>query len=446
MVYTRDLTEGKISSHLFRLTTPLIFGNILQQLYNAVDAFILGRYAGEAEFAAIGIAGSVMNLFLFAIVGACTGMSVLFAQFYGADDLAAFRREHALTLFFGLLCTAAGGGIGIICLPWLLRVIQTPQDLTVFVSTYLIIILASLPAAYLYNLYGAVLRSIGQAGVALAALTMATGTNLLLDILFVSRFGMGIAGAAWATAISQALSGVLCILWLCHSAPALLFHTEDMHMDRDLLRRIAHFSFVTGLHQSSLYIGKLLVQGAVNTGGTEIISAYTATTRIEGFANSFGDSGASAASVLVAQNLGAGRKDRTRQTFHTSLVLMLILGLVSGLVMYLTSDETVGFMLGNSSGAAYENGRHYMRTVALFYVFCFTGNAFAGYFDGCGRVTIPFIGAVGHITLRVVLSWWLIGDMGLNAVATATGTGWILVNLFWSIVFFCSNRRETQSR
>jgi len=411
-----------------------------------VDAFILGRYAGEAEFAAIGIAGSVMNLFLFAIVGACTGISVLFAQFYGAGDLAAFRREHALTLFFGLLCTAVGGSIGILCLTWLLRVIQTPHDLAVFVSTYLTIILASLPAAFLYNLYGAMLRSIGQAGAALAALAVATVTNLLLDILFVSHFGMGIAGAAWATAISQALSGVLCILWLCRTAPALLFHKDDLQMDRGLLRRTAHFSFVTGLHQSSLYIGKLLVQGAVNTGGTGIISAYTATTRIEGFANSFGDSGASAASVLVAQNLGAGREDRTRQTFRTSLALMLVLGLLSSLVMYLAAGETVGFMLGSSSGAAYENGRQYMRTIALFYTFCFTGNTFAGYFDGCGRVTIPFIGAAGHIALRAVLSWRLIGDMGLNAVAVATGIGWILVNLFWSVVFCCSDHGKPLSR
>ena len=345
---THDLTAGSIPQHMLRLAAPLILGNILQQLYNAVDAFILGRCAGGLEFAAVGIAGSVMNLFLFMITGACTGVSVIFAQLFGANDLETFRREHFLSLVFGLLCTLACSAIGFLCLPLLLRVIQTPQELTGYVTAYLTVILISLPAAFVYNLYGALLRAIG---------------------------------------------------------------------------RTARYSFVTGLHQSSLYIGKLLVQGAVNTGGTDMISAYTATTRIEGFANSFGDIGAAATSVLVAQNLGAGKPERVQKTFRSSLVLMLAMGLLSGLVMYLTAGATVGFMLGAYSGPAFESGREYMQLISLFYIFCFTGNTFAGYFDGLGRVTIPFIGAASHIALRVVLSWLWIDSMGMRAVALATGIG-----------------------
>ena len=356
---THDLTAGSIPQHMLRLAAPLILGNILQQLYNAVDAFILGRCAGGLEFAAVGIAGSVMNLFLFMITGACTGVSVIFAQLFGANDLETVRREHFLSLVFGLLCTLACSAIGFLCLPLLLRVIQTPQELTGYVTAYLTVILISLPAAFVYNLYGALLRAIG---------------------------------------------------------------------------RTARYSFVTGLHQSSLYIGKLLVQGAVNTGGTDMISAYTATTRIEGFANSFGDIGAAATSVLVAQNLGAGKPERVQKTFRSSLVLMLAMGLLSGLVMYLTAGATVGFMLGAYSGPAFESGREYMQLISLFYIFCFTGNTFAGYFDGLGRVTIPFIGAASHIALRVVLSWLWIDSMGMRAVALATGIGWVMVNLLWEII------------
>ena len=356
---THDLTAGSIPQHMLRLAAPLILGNILQQLYNAVDAFILGRCAGGLEFAAVGIAGSVMNLFLFMITGACTGVSVIFAQLFGANDLETFRREHFLSLVFGLLCTLACSAIGFLCLPLLLRVIQTPQELTGYVTAYLTVILISLPAAFVYNLYGALLRAIG---------------------------------------------------------------------------RTARYSFVTGLHQSSLYIGKLLVQGAVNTGGTDMISAYTATTRIEGFANSFGDIGAAATSVLVAQNFGAGKPERVQKTFRSSLVLMLAMGLLSGLVMYLTAGATVGFMLGAYSGPAFESGREYMQLISLFYIFCFTGNTFAGYFDGLGRVTIPFIGAASHIALRVVLSWLWIDSMGMRAVALATGIGWVMVNLLWEII------------
>ena len=434
MTHTAELTEGSVTGHLLRLAAPLIMGNILQQLYNTIDAFVLGHFAGEAEFAAVGVAGAVMNLFIFMIVGACTGVSVIFAQLYGAGERAAFRREHFVSLVFGLLAVAVFAGLGAAVMPWLLHAIKTPAALTGYVSAYLYIILASLPAAFLYNLYGALLRSVGRANAALAVLAGAVTVNLALDVWFVAGLGLGIAGAAWATAASQTVSAVLCILYLRRAMPEAMITHADCRVDAELLRRTAHYGFVTALHQSSLYIGKLLVQGAVNTGGTELISAYTATTRIEGFANSFGDSGAAATSVLAAQNYGAGKHERVEETFRKSLAVMLLMGLVSSAVMYVTAAPLTGFMLGTDSGAAFENAAAYMRTVALFYILCYTGNTFAGYFDGIGRVSVPFIGAAGHIALRALLSWLWVEALGLRAVALATGIGWALVNVFWTVI------------
>ncbi len=434
MAKIRDLTTGSIPAHMVRLAAPLIMGNILQQLYNTVDALILGRFAGSAEFAAVGVAGSVMNLFLFMITGACTGISVLFSQFYGAKDLDSFRREHALSLRLGLCVSLCCGLLGFLVLPALLRFIQTPAELVAPVSAYMRVIFGALIATFLYNLYSALLRSIGQAHIALLALGIAVSINLCLDIWFVAGLGWGIAGAAWATAASQAISALLCIGYLRVAAPELLFHRADCHADKSLLHRTVSLSAVTGLHQSSLYIGKLLVQGAVNTGGTEMIAAYTATSRIEGFANSFGDSGSAATSVLVGQNLGAKKPERVKESFTASLLLMIGMGLASSLILYVSARATVGFMLGETGGFAYENAVGYIKLVAVFYTLCYTGNAFAGYFDGIGKVSIPFIGATSHITLRVILSWLLVGRMGLPAVALATGLGWILVNTMWTII------------
>lgn len=438
MAHSYDLTSGSISRHLLRLSAPLIMGNILQQLYNTVDALILGRFAGALEFASVGVAGAVMNLFLFMITGACTGISVLFAQFYGAKDKPAFRREHWLSLSLGILTTAACSALGFFLLPCLLRMIRTPEELTGQVTTYLTIILFSLPAAYLYNLYGAILRAVGRAHAALAALGAAVMVNLLLDYCFIAIFQWGISGAAWATAASQLFSAVACILYLRCKTADLFFSRADVRIDRALLHQTVHFSFVTALHQSSLYIGKLLVQGAVNNGGTEMISAYTATTRIEGFANSFSDSGSAAASVLAAQNYGAGKDDRVQRSFRSSLVSMLCMGTVMSITMYVSASASAGFMLGTYSGAAFENACAYLKLISLFYIFCFTGNSFAGYFEGCGRVSVPLIGAASHITLRVILSWLWVEKMGLPAVALATGIGWILVNILWTML----KRRE----
>ena len=310
---TAALTRGSIPPQLVSLALPLIFGNILQQLYNTIDAMVIGRFAGETAFAAIGVAGTVMNLFLFLLSGCCTGISVLFAQQYGSRDLAGFRQEGFLASVFGGLFTLVLSLAALLLLRPLLTLMQTPEDVARLAADYLVVIFGGLLATFFYNLCAAALRSVGDTRSALLALLAAMAANLALDLLFVARLGMGIAGAAWATVLAQLLSVALCLLYLARRYPQLLFRREDRRLDRGLLRRTVSYGAVSALHQSSLYIGKLLVQGAVNSMGTPMISAYTATTRIEGFANSFGDSGAQAVSVFTAQNTGAGEERRVRE-------------------------------------------------------------------------------------------------------------------------------------
>lgn len=430
-----DLTQGNMKLHFVRLAAPLIAGNILQQLYNTVDALVIGRYAGYMEFAAIGVAGAVMNLFLFAIVGACTGISVIFAQLSGAGDNEMFRREHFLSLTFGLLCTVAASIIGFFCIPFILHAMRTPEELMKFAGDYLSIVMLSMPISFIYNLYGSLLRSVGRANAALGALTVAVGVNLGLDILFIGKWHMGITGAAWATTAAQVIAALSCVLYLRIQMPDLIFRGVDCKMDTALIKKTGHYSLVMGLSQTGLYIGKMLVQGAVNTAGTDMVAAYTATTRIEAFANSFGDSGAAATSILTAQNLGAGKRNRVQECFRSSFFLLLLLGLVSSAILFVTSGITTGFVLGTRSGACFESAKQYIQIIAVFYTWCFIGNAFAGYFEGCGKVSIPFIGAVSHMTSRVILSWFWISHMGLNGVAIATGIGWIGVNVFWGLYY-----------
>lgn len=438
----RDLTQGDLSLHLLRLAFPLMLGNILQQMYNTIASLVVNRYAGALEYAATGVSSSVMNLFLFLVIGGCTGISVLFSQEYGAGDLEAFRRQHFISLVFGLGATALISVVSILFLPALLRAIQTPEELFTYTRVYLTIVLASLPAAFLYNLYNALLRSVGSTNAALGVLTLSVGLNLALSLLFVAKWGMGIAGAAWATAIAQTFSAAACFLYLKRVHPQLIFTKEDCRMDRELLRRTAHFSFVTALHQSGLYLGKLLVQGAVNSMGTDLIAAYTTTTRIEGFANSAGDSCAAATSVLVAQNQGARKSERVKEAYRKTLLINAALGLVCTFVLYVFAPQSTAWLLGQSAGVAFENAVEYLRTVALFYVLCYTGNAFVGYLDGIGRVSLPLIGACSHISMRAALSWLWIGSMGLNAVALATGIGWVWCNFFWWVCCVVIARKQ----
>lgn len=430
-----DLTVGPIAPALIRLALPLLLGNILQQLYNTVDAVIVGRWAGSDAFAAVGVAGTLMNLFLFLLGGVCAGVAVIFSQQYGARDFAGFRREFFLSCAFGGLFSLALSLLALGLTGPLLRLIQTPAELIPLCVDYLRVIFGGLLVCFAYNLSASSLRSAGDTLAALLALGVSIAANVGLDLLFVARFQWGVAGAAWATVVSQTLAAVLAAGYLGWRYPQLLFRRVDMKLDRDLLGRTVRFAAASALHHCNLYLGKMLVQGAVNTLGTPGINAYTAASRIEGFANSFGDSGAAALSVFVGQNTGAGRPDRVRKGYFDAVKLLAGLGVGMAVVMFAGAEFFSKLLLPTGEGLELSYSVDYLRTISLFYILCFTGNSFAGYFQGIGRLNIPVLGATSHITMRVILSWVLARHLGLRAVAVATGIGWIWVNYFWSLVF-----------
>ena len=446
MSATKTLTSGPIARQLAALALPLLASNILQQLYNTVDTFIIGRWVNADAFGAVGVAGTVMNLFLFILSGACAGISVLFSQLYGAGDLPGFRREFFQAAAFGGLFTVGLSLLALALLPLLLEVILTPPELVGYIQDYLHVIFAGLIVAFAYNLCAAALRSVGDTLAALCFLAIAVLTNVGLDLLFVAAFQWGIAGAAWATVLSQTLAAAMSLVYVRCRHPDLLFRRADMRPDRQLLRNTLYYGAASALHQSSLYIGKLLVQGSVNTLGTAGINAYTATMRIEGFANSFGDSGAEAISVFVGQNTGAGDQARTRQGFLTGLKLMLVLGAVMSVLLYLSAQILSRFLLPGSSAAELAQSVSYLHLVACFYLLCFIGCSFVGLYRGSGRVNIPVLGTILQMTVRVVLSWMLVPRMGLSAVALATGLGWSGVVCLQLIVYFSKVRgREVLS-
>ena len=409
------MNSGSVTAQLIRLSLPLILSNILQQFYNTIDTWMVGRYAGPTAFASMGIAGSLMNLFMFIVIGACTGISIMFAQLYGAEDLRHFRQEHYQMLAVGTIAALVLSAGGLLSLSSLIRLMQTPGDMVPYVSGYLSLILAGLPLTYLYNYYNGLLRAVGNARVPLFILAGATILNLIMDYLLVGVLSMGTRGAAIATILSQGFSAALCILYLMRCHREFMFRRPDMRISGDLLRKTCALALVTGLHQTGLYIGKMLVQCAVNICGADMIAAYTATTRIEAFINSFGDSGAAATSVACS------------------------------VFLWLTAPQTSAFMLSGSGGEAFTQAVGYLRLVSFFYMFCFLGNTFAGYYNGIGSPKITFMGSASQITIRVILSFlWLPGG-SLRSLALATGLGWMWCCLFWSLVYLKTQRGGTRA-
>lgn len=366
------LLQGNISRQLIGLAAPLLLGNILQQLYNTIDVLIISRLLGLDAFAAAGVAGTVMNLFIFILNGFCVGISVLFARLYGAGDLAAFRRETYVALTFGSAVTAVLSLFSIALLNPILALIGTPAELIPLARIYLMVILGGLMATYFYNLFCNVLRAVGNTGAALWFLLLSVCVNAVLDYVLVRV--MGIAGAAWATVAAQLLSALCCWQYLRRRYPELLCTKADAGRHQLLIRDTLRFGMTSALHQSSLYIGKLLVQGSVNLLETPGIAAYTAATRIEGFANSFGDSGSQAAAVFISQNDGAGQKKRMEAGFRRGMAMLSVLGLILSAMMFFGADWSVSLFLEEGESLSLKYGMSYLRMISFFYVFNYIGS------------------------------------------------------------------------
>ncbi len=428
-----SLLSGNIRRQILALAVPLLIGNILQQLYNTADSLIVGKFLGTNAFASVGISGSLMNLFIFILDGFCVGIAVILGQLYGSGDRKKYREEVFTALLLGMIIALIISGVCTVFLDPILKLINTPDELTSDAESYLFVILAGLPFAFLYNLFSGILRSIGNTKAALAFLAAAIAANIALDFLFIGVLSFGIGGAAAATILSQLFSVICCFLYLRDTYPELLCHRDDIGVHTDLMARTLHFGLISALQASSLYIGKILVQGSVNTLGTPGIAAYTASARIEGFANAFGDSGGNAISVMASQNLGAKNYDRVKDSLKWGLILNWTVGIIVSLMMFFGSEPALRIFLGSSDALQLHYGNSYIRLISVFYLFCFTGSAYMGYFKGRGHMLLAFVGTTTHLLLRAALSAALIGKMGLSAVALATGLGWMLCVTYLTI-------------
>lgn len=434
-----QLTTGPITSQLLRLCLPLLAANVLQQLYNMINALVVTHYLGHDAFAALGVAESVMNLFIYVITGACMGASVLIARFYGEGNLPKLRQQLFVS---GVLIggsTLVAVALVLLFLPQLLGLIQTPTELMVHVSSYLQIVLVGMIFTFAYNYLASTLRAVGNTKAALGFLLLSLGYNLVAAWVLVAVLDLGIQGTALATATAQLLSALLCYLYLRKKMPHLMMGREDMKLDGMLMRLTISYGAVAALQQSSLYLGKLMVQSAVNGIGTTAISAFTATTRIENFSQAFGISGCEAIAIFVAQNQGAGKYRRATQGFYRGGAIVVGIGVLFSFLLSLGGHILVLPFL-NGEPDAIVLGTSYLRWMGLFYFLSFIGHVYVGHYRGIGRMNITFWGTTIQIAVRVVFTYLLVGAMGLDAVAFATGLGWLVIVLFHSTVYYLERK------
>ena len=427
-----NMTSGSIPRHLVRYSIPAIMGDLFQVTYNTVDSVIVGQFAGAGALAAVGVASPLMSVAMFFIIGMGIGASVLMSEFYGAGDMPRLRRQFATTLAMGAAFSVLIAlGLFVLTGP-LLRLCHTPEAIFPDTARYLRVVALGMVVTSLYNILAAASRSIGDTLTPLICLVAGSLVNVGLDLLFVARFAWGVAGAAWATVISQALSALLCAWLLRRNEPMLFAGQGDFKPDRALFGRTLRFSAPSALQQAGIYVGKLLVQSAVNPLGVSAIAAFNAVNRIDDYALIPERDIANGETVLVAQNRGAGKADRMRRGFLAAMALEVAYGLVVSVAVFALAGPLMGLFVDPGEAEVIRLGSRYLRLMGLFYILPGITNGLQGYMRALGKLKLTMVVTYGQMFTRAACTFLLIGRMGLDAVPLACVAGWVMMTV-WEV-------------
>ncbi len=426
------MTEGNVTSQLFRFSVPIVLGNIFQQLYNTADAMIVGKMIGNNAFAAVSVANPIMSVVLFFLVGLSMGVGILLAQWYGAQDIKMFKVQYSTALIAGCVFTVAASLLCIVCSRWMLLAANTPAEIMEDTNWYLRIIFAGLFFSFLYNYLAAALRAIGDSRSAFLFLVISSVTNVILDIVFIRYTPLGVAGAAVATVISQALSSILCVIYIYKKIPILALARSEFVYEKSVMKNTLLFSWTSALQQTFLYFGRLLVQGTINAQGTDMITGYNAAIRLEAFMMAFIDGTQSAMSTFGGQNVGAHHPERLKKGLLRTLQMDLAYIVLFSALMLSMPRTLVGLYVDLDNAAAVEIGVTYITVMPLFYLCCGVVSALQGFFRGIGKIRIAMTATFSQIAMRCILSVILVPRYGIYGVCASVGTGWVLMVVYSS--------------
>jgi len=421
----QNMTEGNVTKRMVSFAIPLLFGNVLQQLYSAAAAVMVGKFAGKMALAAVGTAAPIMNILMFLMVGITMGSSILMSEFFGASEHEKVKQEEVTSILSGLIFTIVLSVVAIFLIKPLLFLIKTPDEIIPQAVAYLEIIISGLVFTFLYNILSSSLSSIGDSTTPLFFLFFSSILNIGLGIMLVRDFGLGVCGAAYATVISQAVSAVLCMGYIYWKVPILRFHVRDLKINFSLLAQTVGYSTVSAIQQTFLYVGIFILQGAVNPLGVDAIAAYNAVTRIDGFILAPTDSLALALTTFVSQNRGAKKIERIRHGMKSSVVIGLCYCILLAISVYFSAHTLMTFFLNSGEVNAIEVGVKYLKVMSVFYILPAFCNSFQGFFRGLGRMDITLYATIVQIPVRVILAYMLVEHFGLSAVAIGVTLGWI---------------------
>ena len=433
----RDLTEGKPMRLVLSFAAPLLFGVLFQQFYSFVDTAIVGRYLGADKLAAVGSTGSVNFLVIGLCLGFCSGFAIPVAQAFGAKNEHEVRRTvwHSVILS-AVLSVLFAAAATLLCKP-LLRLMNTPEEILDAAARYIGIIFAAIPCCVLYNIASGILRSLGDSRTPVVFLVIASLINIALDLFLIIACGMDVAGAAVATAVSQLISGVGCVVVMIRRFPILRMQPEDRVFSVPLAKSMLGIGLPMGLQFSITAIGAVVVQWSVNGLGVDAVAAVSAAVKLSGFFCCVFDALASTMATFAGQNLGARKLDRIGEGLRAASVVGTIYCILAFLAVLAFGDRMLSlFVDGNENAAVMEMGFRYLKINAAFYIPLLFVNIVRLCIQGMGYTRVAMLAGLTEMVARTAVALLLVPAIGFTGACFANPAAWVLADLFLFPCYF----------
>ena len=433
---TKDMTSGSTMKLILGFAVPLLMGMLFQQVYSLVDTIIVGRFLGVSALAAVGATGSINFLIVGFCQGICNGFALPVAQRFGAKDYNGLRKyvgnSAVLSIIFGGAITL----ITVIACRPILELMQTPADIIDLSYHYIVVIFAGIPAIMLYNILSAYLRSLGDSITPVIFLVLSAGLNIGLDLLFIVTFHWGVFGAAFATVLSQAVSGILCLILIIKKFDLLHLKREDWKLDWGYSRYLLIMGLPMGLQYSITAIGSVILQASVNTLGSTAVASMTAGSRISMFVVCPFDALGSTMATFGGQNVGAGRLDRLGRGLRSAVILGAIYSALILVVLIFFGRNLILLFVSAKEAAVIAQAKQFLVTNAAFYLMLALVNIVRFLIQGMGFSGFAVFAGVFEMVARTLVGLVFVPIFGFTAACSANPLSLIFADCFLIPAFF----------
>lgn len=437
----KDMTQGSPMKLILEFTLPMIFGFLFQQFYNMADTVIVGRFLGVSALASVGATGSVNFCVIGFCMGICNGFAIPVAQKFGARDEAGLRKFVGngviMAAVFAVIMTVV---TVVFCRP-ILEFMNTPLDIIEGAHDYIVVIFAGIPATFLYNLLAGYIRSLGDAKTPVVFLTISSMLNIILDILFIVAFKMGIAGAAYATVLSQAVSGVLCFFYMIKHFPVLRLKKSDWKLNPRYMSALCKMGIPMGLQYSITAIGSVILQTAVNSLGSMAVASVAAASKIQMLMGCPYDALGSTMATYGGQNVGAKRLDRISKGLKCCILIGAVYSVIALGITFFFGKNIVYLFIDKSETQILGQIYMYLMGSAVCYMLLALVNIIRFLIQGMGYSMFAILAGVCEMAARGVVGFILVPLFGFKAVCFGNGLAWLAADLFLIPAYFFVTKR-----